>query len=91
MNYVVFSVRMLHLCLYIQVECCSTSTETIRTIRDVGAAHDGHLDFHTAPEFCAYTLHRGLHFIVSSEGLFVESAQNWTQGENIWPGVKPSM
>ena len=30
-------------------QCCFTSTETIRLIRD-GEAQDGHLDFHTAPE-----------------------------------------
>ena len=31
------------------VQCCFTSTETIRTIMDGGTRHD-HLDFHTAPE-----------------------------------------
>ena len=31
------------------VQCCFTSTETIRLIRDGGIQH-GHLDFHTAPE-----------------------------------------
>ena len=30
-------------------ECCFTSTETVRLIRD-GGAQDGHLDFHAAPE-----------------------------------------
>ena len=33
----------------VQVQCCFTSTETIRSIRD-GWAQDGHADFHTAPE-----------------------------------------
>ena len=32
------------------VQCCFTSTETIRTIRDGEASTYGHLDFHTAPE-----------------------------------------
>ena len=32
------------------VQCCFTSTETIWLIRD-GEPGDGHLDFHTAPEF----------------------------------------
>ena len=30
------------------VECCFTSTETVGLLRT--GAHDGHLDFHTAPE-----------------------------------------
>ena len=30
------------------VQCCFTPTETVRLIRR--GAHDGHLDFHTAPE-----------------------------------------
>ena len=30
-------------------QCCFTSTETVRTVRD-GEPKDGHLDFHTAPE-----------------------------------------
>jgi len=30
------------------VQCCFTSTETVRLIRT--EARDGHLDFHTAPE-----------------------------------------
>ena len=33
----------------VHVQCCFTSTETIRTVRERGA-QDGHLDFHTAPE-----------------------------------------
>ena len=33
-----------------KAKCCFTSTETIRTIKDRGA-QNGHLDFHTAPEF----------------------------------------
>ena len=33
--------------IIVQVQCCFTSTETIRTIRD----GDRHLDFDTAPEF----------------------------------------
>ena len=37
-------------------ECCFTSTETIRTIRD-GGAQDVHLDFHTAPEFSSMMLY----------------------------------
>ena len=32
------------------VQCCFTSTETIRLIRTGSGAQDGHLDFHTAPE-----------------------------------------
>ena len=35
----------------VTTQCCFTSTETERTTRDWGA-QDGHLDFHTAPEFC---------------------------------------
>ena len=35
----------------VQVQCCFTSTETVRTIGD-GHAQDGHLDFHTATELC---------------------------------------
>ena len=31
------------------VQCCFTSTETVRLIR-TGGAQDGHLNFHTAPE-----------------------------------------
>ena len=33
------------------VQCCFTSTETVRTIREWGA-QDGHLDFHIAFELC---------------------------------------
>ena len=37
----------------VQVQCCFTSTDTIgpETVRDE-EPQDGHLDFHTAPEFC---------------------------------------
>ena len=35
----------------VQVQCCFTSTETIRTTRD-GEPRIIHLDFHTAPELC---------------------------------------
>ena len=35
------------------VQCCFTSSETVRFIRD-GGAHDGHLDFHTAPELSSF-------------------------------------
>ena len=39
----------------VRVQCCFTSTETIRTVRDgepktATATSNGHLDFHTAPE-----------------------------------------
>ena len=34
---------------YNSVQCCFTSTETVRTIRD-GEPRDGLLDFHTPPE-----------------------------------------
>ena len=36
----------------VQVQYCFTSTETIIIIKDYYGreAHDGHLDFHTAPE-----------------------------------------
>ena len=33
--------------IMIQVQCCFTSTETMRTVRDRGD-QDGHLDVHTA-------------------------------------------
>ena len=33
------------------VQYCFTSTETVRLLR-TEKAHDGHLDFHTAPELC---------------------------------------
>ena len=33
------------------VQCCFTSTETVRTIRD-REAQDVHLDFHSAHELC---------------------------------------
>ena len=42
----------------VRAQCCFTSTETVRTVRDWGA-QDGHLDFHTAPELW------GLQFNVS--------------------------
>ena len=32
------------------VECCFTSTKTVGLLET--GAQDGHLDFHTAPEFC---------------------------------------
>ena len=35
----------------VQVQCCLTSTETVRTIRDP-EAQDIQLDFHTAPKLC---------------------------------------
>ena len=34
------------------VECCFTSTETVRTITYGRGAQDVHLDFHTAPDLC---------------------------------------
>ena len=42
------------------VQCCFTSTEITRTIRD-GEAQDAHLDFHTAPEalMAAWSVWRG--------------------------------
>ena len=37
----------------VQVQCCFTSTETVRTVRD---GQDGHLNFHTAPDLCNFTV-----------------------------------
>ena len=36
------------------VECCFTSRETVGLLGT--GAHDGHLDFHTAPELCPYII-----------------------------------
>ena len=41
----------------VQIQCCFTSTETIRTIRDQGGAQDGHLDFHIVHELCSVVLY----------------------------------
>ena len=35
------------------VQCCFTSTETVRLIRT--GAQDSEFDFHTAPELCMHT------------------------------------
>ena len=38
--------------LYVSFRCCFTSTVSHRACSGRGAAQDGHLDFHTAPELC---------------------------------------
>ena len=38
------------------VQCCFTSTETVRTIYYVQGAQNVHLDFHTAAELCSVSL-----------------------------------
>ena len=38
------------------VECCFTSTETVGLLGT--GAQDGHLDFHTTPEFCGFCVDR---------------------------------
>ena len=48
-----FFVWLLFSC-YELVECCFTSTETVG-LSGTGV-QDGHLDFHTAPEFCCYEM-----------------------------------
>ena len=36
--------------LELRIQCCFTSTETVRTIK----AQEGHLDFHSVPELCGF-------------------------------------
>ena len=59
-----------HLLSSIQVQCCFTSIQTTRTIRDRGA-QDGHLDFHTAPELW------GMDSSSSSAPFFKTQCQHW--------------
>ena len=51
------------------VQCCFTSTETARTVRD-GCAQGGHFDFHTAPELCSH-LTKGVQFKAWSKSKYI--------------------